>query len=97
MKSPRWNGDCCRTGKNDVETDIVGAEAAPVTKELRLLGSVKWLESSKFDRRDLTALQNHRAAVTDQAVPLIAVSRSGFDCEGLARCDATDLTRGWSG
>lgn len=35
--------------------------------------------------------------VTDQAVPLIAVSRSGFDCEGLARCDAADLTRGWSG
>lgn len=86
------------TRKNDVEIDIVGAEAAPVAKELLFLGSVKWLESSKFDRRDLTALQNHRAAVTDQAVPLIAVSRSGFDCEGLdARFDAADLIRGWSG
>ncbi|WP_205324087.1 DUF234 domain-containing protein [Glycomyces sp. YM15] len=68
---------------NSVEIDMVGADKAPVADELLFLGSIKWLDRDAFDRRDLTALQNHRAALTADAVPLVAVSRSGFNCDGL--------------
>jgi hypothetical protein len=44
---------------------------------LLFLGSVKWLETGQFDEHDLVALQRHRAQVTDEPIPLIAVTRSG--------------------
>nr|WP_030144568.1 DUF234 domain-containing protein [Glycomyces sp. NRRL B-16210] len=84
------------TRSNSVEIDIVGAEKAPVAEELAFLGSIKWLESEPFDRRDLAALHRHRAAVTDEPVPLIGVSRNGFDCEGLdGEFGPEDLIEGW--
>ncbi|WP_407676793.1 ATP-binding protein [Phytohabitans aurantiacus] len=60
-----------------IEIDIVGADREPVAKEVYFLGSIKWLERSPFDSHDLAALQKHRAALTDEPVPLVAVSRSG--------------------
>ncbi|MCK1794786.1 AAA family ATPase [Streptomyces sp. XM4193] len=85
------------TRSNDVEIDLVGADRAPIARSLHFLGSVKWLESSPFDRHDLAALQRHRALLTEEAVPLVAVSRSGFDCAGL---DATygpgELLEAWA-
>jgi uncharacterized protein len=34
--------------------------------------------------------------LTDRSVPLIGVSRSGFDCEGLyGRFGPDDLIKGW--
>jgi uncharacterized protein len=84
------------TRSNDVEIDIVGAEDAPVAKELLFVGSIKWLDNDRFDRRDLTALQNHRAALTDEDLPLVGVSRSGFDCKGLdGAFGPEDLIKGW--
>ncbi|PAZ14093.1 ATPase [Streptomyces sp. SA15] len=71
------------TRSNDVEIDLVGADRQPVAKQLLFLGSVKWLENSAFDSHDLAALQKHRAAITDDPVPLVAVSRSGVSCSGL--------------
>ncbi|WP_328914105.1 MULTISPECIES: ATP-binding protein [unclassified Streptomyces] len=71
------------TRSNDIEIDLVGADRQPVAKELLFLGSVKWLENSAFDSHDLAALHKHRAALTDDPVPLVAVSRSGVDCSGL--------------
>jgi hypothetical protein len=65
------------TRSNDVEIDIVGADRAPVARQLLFLGSVKWLEAGRFDEHDLVALQRHRDRVTAEPVPLIAVSRSG--------------------
>ncbi len=62
------------TRSNDVEIDLVGADRQPVAKELLFLGSVKWLENSTFDSHDRAALQKHRAAITDEPVPLVAVS-----------------------
>jgi hypothetical protein len=55
----------------------VGADRGPVAKQLLFLGSVKWLETGKFDEHDLVALQHHRDRITPDPVPLIAVSRSG--------------------
>ncbi|KFG02162.1 hypothetical protein IQ62_04260 [Streptomyces scabiei] len=61
----------------------MGADRQPVAERLLFLGSVKWLENSTFDNHDLAALQKHRATLTDQPVPLVAVSRNGIDCSGL--------------
>lgn len=84
------------TRSNNVEIDIVGADRQPVAKELLFLGSIKWLERSPFDGHDLAALQKHRAAVTDEPIPLIAVSRTGFRGGGLAAgYGPDDLLRAW--
>jgi hypothetical protein len=71
------------TRSNNVEIDLVGADRQPVANRLLFLGSIKWLEASPFDGHDLAALHKHRAAVTDELVPLVAVSRSGVKCSGL--------------
>ncbi|MGW0928640.1 ATP-binding protein [Streptomyces sp. NPDC002644] len=71
------------TRGNDVEIDLVGADRGPVARRLLFLGSVKWLENAAFDAHDLAALQKHRAALTDEPLPLVAVSRSGVSCSGL--------------
>jgi hypothetical protein len=71
------------TRGNAVEIDLVGADRQPVARRLLFLGSIKWLENSAFTAHDLAALHKHRAAVTDEPVPLVAVSRSGVRCAGL--------------
>ncbi|WP_199517184.1 ATP-binding protein [Nucisporomicrobium flavum] len=84
------------TRSNSVEIDIVGADRAPVARELLFLGSIKWLERSPFDDHDLLALQRHRAAVTGEPVPLLALSRSGVTASGLTAAYGPDeLIRAW--
>ena len=92
--APAIGGYWTRT--NDVEIDIVGADRQPVARELRFLGSIKWLENSPFDNHDRAALTRHWAAMTDQPIPLIAVSRSGATATGLdAVYGPEDLMRAW--
>ncbi|MBQ0927377.1 ATP-binding protein [Saccharopolyspora endophytica] len=84
------------TRSNNVEIDIVGADRAPIAKELRFVGSIKWLEQSPFDQHDLVALHRHRAALTDEPVPVVAVTRSGADCSGVdAVYGPADLLNAW--
>lgn len=84
------------TRSSDVEIDLVGADRAPVAKQLLFLGSVKWLEQGAFDAHDLAALHKHRAALTDDPVPLLAVSRSGVTCSGLQAAYGPDqLLAAW--
>lgn len=84
------------TRGNDIEIDLVGADRQPVAKELLFLGSVKWLENGTFDDHDLAALQKHRAALTDEPVPLVAVSRNGIDCSGVqAAYGPEELLSAW--
>jgi AAA+ ATPase superfamily predicted ATPase len=84
------------TRSNKVEIDVVGADRGPVARQLLFVGSIKWLENSAFDGRDLLALQRHRAAVTDAPIPLLAISRSGVDVAGLAASyTPDDLLRAW--
>lgn len=86
------------TRSNDVEIDLVGADREPVAKRLLFLGSVEWLENSAFDSHDLAALQKHRAAITDEPVPLVAVSRCGVGCAGLqAAYGPEELLSAWRG
>jgi AAA+ ATPase superfamily predicted ATPase len=83
---------------NTIEVDIVGADRAPVAKEIHFLGSIKWFERSSFDQHDLAALQKHRAALTDDPVPLIAISRSEVTATGLtAAYRPADLINAWTG
>lgn len=92
--APAVGGYWTRT--NDIEIDIVGADRAPLAKELLFVGSIKWLEQSPFDRHDLAALHRHRAALTTEPVPVVAVSRSGVDCPGLdAAYGPDDLLTAW--
>ena len=84
------------TRTNSVEIDVIGADRAPVATRLFFIGSIKWLERSPFDNHDLVALQRHRAALTDDPVPLLAISRSGVETEGLdASYGPDDLLRAW--
>jgi AAA+ ATPase superfamily predicted ATPase len=86
------------TRTNDIEVDIVGADRAPLAKQLLFVGSIKWLETAKFDARDLAALQRHRLVLTDDPVPLVAVSRSGVSCKGLdASFGPAELLSAWQG
>ncbi|RJL34502.1 ATP-binding protein [Bailinhaonella thermotolerans] len=83
------------TRGNAVEIDIVGADRAPIARELRFAGSIKWLESP-FDHHDLQKLITHRAALTDDTLPLVAVSRGGFSCQGPpAAYGPADLLAAW--
>lgn len=106
-----WLG-CCRTHtcrphrrsvatgparSHEIEIDLVGADRGPIVKELLCVGSVKWLENPPFDRHGLAALYRHRAALTDEPVPTVVVSRSGVDCTGAdAACGPAELLRAWS-
>ncbi|TCO62369.1 ATP-binding protein [Actinocrispum wychmicini] len=92
--APAIGGYWTRT--NDIEIDIVGADRAPVARQLLFAGSIKWLENSAFDDHDLADLQRHAAALTDQPLPLVAVSRSGTSCEGAhATYEPADLLGAW--
>ncbi|GID26640.1 ATP-binding protein [Paractinoplanes brasiliensis] len=84
------------TRSNSIEIDIVGADRAPVAQQLLFLGSIKWLEHAPFDDHDLLALQRHRAALTDDPVPLLTISRSGVRVSELAASyGPDDLLEAW--
>ncbi|HEV3356670.1 MAG TPA: ATP-binding protein [Pseudonocardiaceae bacterium] len=86
------------TRGNDVEIDIIGADREPVARQLLFVGSIKWLERSAFDDHDLAALLRHRALLTDDLPPLVAVSRAGVSCGGLdAAYTPVDLIEAWVG
>ncbi|MGH3519825.1 MAG: hypothetical protein ACRDQ7_21030 [Haloechinothrix sp.] len=93
--APALGGYWTRT--NDVEIDIVGADRAPVARQLLFVGSIKWLDRSPFDDHDLADLLGHRAALTTEPIPTVAVSRSGISCHGLrAAYGPEDLIAAWA-
>ena len=84
------------TRSNSIEIDVVGADRPPVARELLFLGSIKWLERAPFDNHDLVGLQRHRATITDDPVPLVAISRAGVDVAGLdASYGPSELLAAW--
>jgi AAA+ ATPase superfamily predicted ATPase len=85
------------TRSNQVEIDVVGADRSPVASRLLFVGSVKWQDNSRFDRHDGAALMRQRAQLTDDPIPVVAVSRNGFDRAMVdARYGPDDLIRAWS-
>ncbi|MDQ2811841.1 MAG: ATP-binding protein [Actinomycetota bacterium] len=84
------------TRSNEVEIDLVGADRSPVATRLFFVGSIKWQENVAFDRHDEAALMRHRSQLTDEPVPVVAVSRSGIDCSAVdARYTPEDLIKAW--
>jgi AAA+ ATPase superfamily predicted ATPase len=84
------------TRSNEVEIDIVGADRAPIARELLFLGSIKWFDNAPFDNHDLVALQHHRDRITDDPIPLLAVTRSGSTTSHLdAIFTPNDLLQPW--
>lgn len=78
----------------DPEVDLVGADHAPVAKQIYFIGSVKWL-SSPFDRHDLADLARSAPQVpgfTPGETGLVVVSLSGIELD--ADAGAVDLVWG---
>ncbi|MFE3451193.1 ATP-binding protein [Nonomuraea sp. NPDC059194] len=85
------------TRANDVEIDLVGADRGPIAKRLSFAGSIKWLEDRPFDNHDLVALARAQGAIAGaEALPMVAVSRSGVTVGGLAaHYGPDDLIQAW--
>jgi uncharacterized protein len=92
--APAVGGYWTRT--NEVEIDVVGADRSPVASRLAFVGSIKWHDHAPFDRHDEASLMRQRAQLTDDPIPLVAVSRSGIDATAAdARYGPADLIRAW--
>ena len=72
--------------QNNPEVDLVAADRSGRPTKLEFVGSIKWRESAPFDRSDLAELARLASFVPGfrPDVPLVAVSRSGFDVSDLA-------------
>ncbi len=84
------------------EIDLVGADRAPVARELSFVGSVKWQESA-FDPRHLADLRRDAPAVpgfTAGKTALIAVSAVGYTGDVTPGLDLTwgaaDIVSAWT-
>ncbi|MGC5010825.1 ATP-binding protein [Streptosporangium sp. DT93] len=85
--------------QNNPEIDLVGADREPVARRIHFVGSIKWLDTRPFDRRDYDDLVQGSAAVPGVTVdtPKVAVSRAGFE-SGLPLAAAwtpEDLLAAW--
>lgn len=85
--------------QNNPEIDLVGADREPVARSVSFLGSIKWLENQRFDRRDYDALVRDMLAVpgVGEQTPLVAVSRAGVsdDLPLASHWGPEDLLRAW--
>lgn len=71
--------------QNNPEIDLVGADREhPAATRIAFTGSIKWLETEPFGKRECESLLAGSMSVPgrDYATPLIAVSRSGVE-DGL--------------
>ena len=85
--------------QNNPEIDLVGADRDPVAAAVHFIGSIKWLDSQPFGRRDYDALVRALPSVpgTSAQTPVVAVSRSGV-VDGLplaAHWGPEDLVDAW--
>ncbi|MFJ5020111.1 ATP-binding protein [Streptomyces goshikiensis] len=85
--------------QNNPEIDLIGADREPVAGQVHFIGSVKWLESQPFGRREYDALVRDMLAVpgADPDTALVAVSRCGVedDLPLAAHWGPEDLVRAW--
>lgn len=85
------------TRTNDPEIDLVLADRAPVAREIRGVGSIKWLENRPFDHRDTARLVLHRSQLpgADLSTPMVAVSRSGSTVKDVRTIGPDTLMTAW--
>ena len=67
--------------QNNPEIDLVGGDREPVAEHIHFVGSVTWLETQPFGRRDYDALARDMLAVpgVEPDTAVVAVSRNGID------------------
>lgn len=85
------------TRTNDPEIDIVVADRSPIARTIFAVGSIKWLETSPFDQRDLGRLLHHRSQLpgaTDDTT-LLVVSRSGSTVQDVTVIGPDELISAW--
>ncbi|MFC8512394.1 ATP-binding protein [Streptomyces sp. NPDC057257] len=85
--------------QNNPEIDLIGADRDPVAGTVHFAGSIKWLESQPFGRREYDTLVRDVLTVpgTDPDTPLVAVSRAGVtdDLPLAAHWGPEDLVDAW--
>jgi AAA+ ATPase superfamily predicted ATPase len=85
--------------QNNPEIDLIGTDREPVAGAVHFVGSIKWLESQPFGRREYDALVRDAMAVPGSGpdTTLVAVSRAGV-VDGLplaAHWGPEDLVEAW--
>jgi hypothetical protein len=87
------------TGGTIPEIDLVGTDRGAVAGRVQFVGSVKWLETQPFGRREYDGLVRDLLAVpgAEPGTPLVAVSRCGVtgDLPRAAHWGPGDLVRAW--
>lgn len=85
--------------QNNPEIDLIGADREPAARRVCFLGSIKWLETQPFGRREYDALVRDMLAVpgADETTPLVAVSCCGVtdDLPLAAHWGPEDLLHAW--
>ncbi|MEU6380309.1 ATP-binding protein [Streptomyces sp. NPDC046909] len=85
--------------QNNPEIDLIGADRDPVAAAVHFVGSIKWLESQPFGRREYDTLVRDTLAVpgTGPDTPLVAVSRAGVtdDLPLAAHWGPQELVDAW--
>ena len=76
--------------QNNPEIDLVGTDREPTARAVHFVGSIKWLDSQPFGRREFQALARDALAVPGATpdTPLVAVSRRAVD-------DSLPLAMSW--
>lgn len=84
-----------------IEVDLVGGDRVPAAREIAFIGSIKWRESSPFNRRDTHALAGQLDDVpgATTGTRLVGVSSQGFDdAQGVdVQLGPADLIAAWAG
>lgn len=88
------------TRSGSVEIDLVIADSTPAPAEVRAVGSIKWRDRKRFDRRDSDALIGDSAAVpgVTAGTRTVGVSATGFTRDSGVDLELgpDDLLRAWS-
>ena len=85
--------------QNNPEIDLVGADRSPVAGRIHFVGSIKWLDTQRFDSRDYNALVRAMHAIpgVETNTPRVAVSRCGVadNLPLAAHWGPDDLVHAW--
>jgi AAA+ ATPase superfamily predicted ATPase len=82
-----------------IEVDLVGGADPGIADPVEFVGSIKWRETERFDRRDLASLISSREGVpgASERSRLVGVSRTGYDTRDLdVALRPADIIAAWS-
>lgn len=85
------------TRTNDPEIDLIGADRAPIAKQITMVGSIKWQDTRPFDPHDLAQLTIHRSQLPGATTetPMLTITRAGTTVNDLPTLTPADLLPAW--